>query len=275
MMHLLISRTGLAYNRRMYPPPASRLAFTLVELAIVLVIIGLIVGGVLAGQDLILTAERRKVITEWEGISASVNTFRGKYNGLPGDLPNASRYFSDHTAWNQSGNGNGLIANDSCGHTGIGTEVCSVWSHLSAAGLIGTSFPPCTNASGCNASFPKIGLNTRSNTMIAADSGGAQNYLWTQGIYNGSDSIWTTQSSAYHVQEAPFTPEDARWLDTKLDDGQARTGRFQLSVNWSVPVADNHACIDLTLPGEYAKNGGNATLQNYPRPCHIRYRASF
>src|ERR1700735_3876394 len=64
--------------------------FTLIELSIVLVIIGLIVGGVLVGQDLIRAAEIRATISQIEKYNTAVNTFRGKYNGIPGDLTYAS-----------------------------------------------------------------------------------------------------------------------------------------------------------------------------------------
>jgi len=64
-------------------------AFTLIEMSIVLVIIGLIVGAVLVGQDLIRAAEVRATIAQIEKYNTVVNTFRGKYGGLPGDL-NAS-----------------------------------------------------------------------------------------------------------------------------------------------------------------------------------------
>src|ERR1700735_3583176 len=60
--------------------------FTLIELSIVLVIIGLIVGGILVGQDLIKAAETRAQISQIEKYNSAVNTFRGKFGGLPGDL---------------------------------------------------------------------------------------------------------------------------------------------------------------------------------------------
>src|SRR3984885_348580 len=60
--------------------------FTLIELSIVLVIIGLIVGGVLVGQDLIRAAQVRATVTQIEKYNSAVNTFRGKYGALPGDL---------------------------------------------------------------------------------------------------------------------------------------------------------------------------------------------
>jgi prepilin-type N-terminal cleavage/methylation domain-containing protein len=63
-----------------------RAGFTLIELSIVLVIIGLVVGGVLVGRDLICAAELRAQISQIEKYNTAVNTFYGKYGGLPGPL---------------------------------------------------------------------------------------------------------------------------------------------------------------------------------------------
>jgi|CXWL01.1.fsa_nt_gi prepilin-type N-terminal cleavage/methylation domain-containing protein len=64
----------------------KKAGFTLVELSIVLVIIGLLVGGVLVGRDLIRAAEIRSQISQFERMNAAANTFRVKYNYLPGDI---------------------------------------------------------------------------------------------------------------------------------------------------------------------------------------------
>src|ERR1700746_416796 len=86
----------LSLERRLDVSPG----FTLIELSIVLVIIGLIVGGVLVGQDLIRAAEVRATISQIEKYNTAVNTFRGKYNALPGDLNAAAA-----TAFGFSGRG--------------------------------------------------------------------------------------------------------------------------------------------------------------------------
>lgn len=87
--------------------------FTLVEMSIVMVIIGLIIGGVLVGRDLISAAAARAQISQIEKYQTAVNTFRVKYGYLPGDIPDpvASQYgfYSRDTNPGQ-GDGNGVIA---------------------------------------------------------------------------------------------------------------------------------------------------------------------
>src|SRR5665213_102158 len=92
--------------------PVGRAGFTLVELSIVLVIIGLIVGGVLVGRDLINAAAMRSQISQIEKYNTAVNTFRGKYGGLPGDLNAASAAqfgFMARSGATGLGNGDGII----------------------------------------------------------------------------------------------------------------------------------------------------------------------
>lgn len=73
------------------PPPETEFAFSLVELSIVLVILGLLVGGVVAGQSLIRAAELRSVSTDYQRFLTATLTFRDKYFALPGDFTMASR----------------------------------------------------------------------------------------------------------------------------------------------------------------------------------------
>ncbi len=92
--------------------------FTLIELSIVLVIIGLIVGGILTGRDLIRAAELRSVVSDLERFDTAFNTFRGKYDCIPGDCANATTFFGTDSLGCPSGggptgtcngNGDGLI----------------------------------------------------------------------------------------------------------------------------------------------------------------------
>src|SRR4051812_33361397 len=127
--------------------------FTLIELSIVLVIIGLIVGGILTGQDLIKAAEQRATVAQIEKYNTAVNTFRNKYNGIPGDLAVASAnsfgLFTLTTVGGTTGfgDGNGLLEG---GGTGAASayflgEPPVFYRHLSDAGLIDGSFGANTN----------------------------------------------------------------------------------------------------------------------------------
>lgn len=83
--------------------------FTLVELAIVIVIIGLLVGGVLQGQELITQAKIRSQIKQLQEFETAFRTFQSKYSCVPGDCINASTFFSSGVV---NGNGNGDIENN-------------------------------------------------------------------------------------------------------------------------------------------------------------------
>ena len=98
--------------------------FTLVEIAIVLVIIGLLLGGVMKGQELIKSAKVKALIQEINGYSAAFNTYLDKYGAIPGDHKTAS---SDVKAGLTDGNGNGNISRTE------GRE--HTFRHLEAAGL--------------------------------------------------------------------------------------------------------------------------------------------
>ena len=104
--------------------------FTLVEIAIVLVIIGLILGGVLQGQTMIENAKYKKFSKEIDSYRAAFHTFQDMHGGLPGDLNNVTSLDAAATA----GNGNGQIAGGYC--SAANEEACLVWSHLRYAELI-------------------------------------------------------------------------------------------------------------------------------------------
>src|SRR5260370_8348307 len=77
--------------------------FTLVEIAIVLVIIGLLLGGILKGQEMITQAKIKNVINDFNGITAAMNSYQDRYRAVPGDDINAATRWAAAIA----GNGNG------------------------------------------------------------------------------------------------------------------------------------------------------------------------
>jgi prepilin-type N-terminal cleavage/methylation domain-containing protein len=123
--------------------------FSLLELSIVLVIVGLLAGGVMVGQDLIRQAEIRSVLTDFDTYRAAFNAFKLKYNALPGDLRNATSYWgAQHTdpavCQVTPSTGPQTCNGDGSGMIGVATsdvyETHRVWQHMANAGLVGGSF---------------------------------------------------------------------------------------------------------------------------------------
>lgn len=97
--------------------------FTLIEIAMVLVIIGLLIGGILKGQEVIQNAKYKRFLNDKNGITAAVYTYLDRYKGMPGDHAAASSLLQGAS----NGNGNGQLN---------GAEVNYFWDHLRRAGLI-------------------------------------------------------------------------------------------------------------------------------------------
>ena len=167
--------------------------FTLVEIAIVLVIIGLILGGVLKGQVLIDNAKYKNFVKQVESYRAAYFTFQDTYRGLPGDISNISAL----NASAEAGDGDGLIEGDDCGTDD--EEACTVWSHLRYAGII--------------AGDPSI---TGATAPPSHTYGGVVSTIATGNWGNG-----TTETKIFNKG---IPGEVAQRYDNEFDDGDATSG---------------------------------------------------
>ena len=175
--------------------------FTLIELSIVLIIIGLIIGGILAGQELSKQARYRSIINELNGYLTAINVFKLKYNSYPGDMPNATQY------WSGSGNGNG-DSQISYSETvsGNGPEWFRAWDHMNLANLL--NYNIIYTGAYSNNSQPKSSA-TSTFWQVGYDGPfylkGATNWL--------SNAFWLSSADTYS-------------MDLKIDDGKASTGKY-------------------------------------------------
>ena len=118
------------------------MGFTLVEIAIVLVIVGLLIGGVLKGQEMITNAKLKRIESDNAGLLAALYSYQDRYLQLPGDDDAASTRFSVYTNTDPDGNGDGVIGDgtdwlDSTTWTaGAAAETTKFFGHLRASGLI-------------------------------------------------------------------------------------------------------------------------------------------
>ncbi|MEK6745781.1 MAG: prepilin-type N-terminal cleavage/methylation domain-containing protein [Pseudomonadota bacterium] len=228
---------------------SKKQGFTLIELSIVLVIIGLIVGGVLVGRDLINSAAIRSQISQIEKYNTAANTFKLKYGGLPGDLlatDAASLGFfkfasGPATGW---GDNNGAITTtNSSGDAFCRDEVLIFWQHLVEAKMIEGSYsanvgtnPGDINSNGfaavmptthemINAHLPEAKIG-RSASIIAganwvAGSRGGANYFAISGI----NEMFGGTSGYLRNSTNPFTPQEAYNIDVKMDNGVPNSGK--------------------------------------------------
>ena len=100
--------------------------FTLVELSIVLVIIGLIAGGVVGGKSLIKSSKQQGLVREFIALETAINSFDLQYDAIPGDFVDATDYWP--TSNTDSGDGNGKVDNSS--GSGGADEPRRGWFHL-------------------------------------------------------------------------------------------------------------------------------------------------
>ncbi len=223
--------------------------FSLVELSIVLVILGLLTGGILTGQNLIRAAELRSITTEYQAYQAAVNTFRDKYFALPGDMTNAGDF------WGMADtSGTGGECGDPQNDTGIGTQTCNgngdgavaitslaansyeafrFWQHLSNAGLIEGSFTgvndPTQHAQegailGENIPRGKISGSGYFITNLGIQSASTGYF---DGEYGNVFHFGADTSSGPSVYYPLLRPEEMWNVDTKIDDGRPGFGKFR------------------------------------------------
>lgn len=214
-------------------------AFSLVELSIVLVILGLLVGGILAGQSLIRASELRSASTEFSKYSTSMSVFRDKYFAWPGDMTNATDFWTAQavpascattpstTQATCNGDGNGQISYTASSSN----EMYRLWQHLANAGLIegiynGVSSTPSPAGFGCvpgtNCPLSKV---TKASWSMRYTGTTISHGQWFDGTYGNALFFGDSLSGSTYSARGVLSPEEAWNLDTKMDDGRPAQGK--------------------------------------------------
>lgn len=255
--------------------------FTLIELSIVLVIIGLIVGGILVGQDLIKAASIRTAIGQIEKYDAAVNTFRTKYNALPGDLSNASTFgmTSGVSATASPAVAGNKVVESCTSDDGLrlGCENKMFWNHMSSANLIEGAF---TNTANDTDFVDGVAANLISSVLPASKIGKG-NYIHIQasgGLNHyriaGITSVGATGGTT--IDSNALTPLEAFQMDNKMDDGNPTHGIVVARAVNGIGLNDN-------TPSTYTSGNCLASATAYSTDdadatsnlCQLRIRASF
>jgi type II secretory pathway pseudopilin PulG len=195
--------------------------FTLLELSIILVIIGLLVGGVLIGSEMIKQSQLSRVTKDFQKYETLYQTFILKYNAIAGDFPRASQYWPScmATATDCDGDGDGLIEGSPR------YEMYLLWRHFNLAGMVPGNF------SGV-AETPEVILNKNLPTAPLDGSGYILRYN-TNSIYGKQDnglSLSSMPSCNGALNGPSLNAADAQSIDFKADDGLAATGNIRATI---------------------------------------------
>lgn len=233
--------------------------FTLLEMAIGLIIIGLVIGGIIQGVSLMDSAKMKRVASDLSDINNAIALFNDKYGYFPGDMPNAT------TVWGRAdggadvtqncanpdtninladpmatcnGNGNHRIADYSASAAMRNNEAYRFWQHLSNAGLISGKY---TGIGGAPGSAPWRVAMPGENVMTSGISGSGFFVLEEQlQWFCNSSSAWSGTNAARDQNflsvggktetswpwRRIFTSEEVQSVDLKMDDGKPGTGNI-------------------------------------------------
>lgn len=275
-------------------------AFTLVELSIVLVILGLLVGGVLAGQSLIEAASLRKQIVQFQEVNVAANAFKVKYLTLPGDLQAPDRFNlwvpPTYAGDPGVGDGDGKVeqwgGNNAICVSRFSGELVLFWRHLAEAGLMEGQFTDDaeelgTVVPGPGISFPRGKLHSDSGILVSAlpaDCGtstgatasaeGSKHYIITGAVSSVDTQRDAVYGSDWWTNTLGLTPTESYQIDAKMDDSKPLSGivqaRFAYSIHNILPAADNNWAIGCTVAGATSYDVSLAG-----RVCRLRIQTAF
>jgi prepilin-type N-terminal cleavage/methylation domain-containing protein len=219
--------------------------FTLVEMGIVLVVIGLIITTVLTAQSLIDRVKINSAIDQITKYNLAINTFNTKYKSLPGDIERASSFGIDRplglgtiarnvaqaNGGGQNGNGDFILQDSSGTQAAFDGEIANFWTHLSNVNLVHSRSSQIFNCTGgaCSQNadygyplFPVgegiIAMSVEKLLYYAIGIGPS--------LSAGLDDV--NEGTANSIAHESLTPEEASGIDLKLDDGMPGSGAIQI-----------------------------------------------
>ncbi len=216
--------------------------FTLVEIAIVLVIIGLLLGGVLKGQALVDSAKVKALQGEFQSVQTMYNAYVDKFKAVPGDDADVANHLPTGATVSTVNAGNGLI--DNVDWTGAATPVATnksslFWQHVRLAELATGAY---TSGQAKNAVGGYLGITSNSNTLHPTTP--------------------TTTSGLHVICSSAIPGKLARQLDIAMDDGIPNTGSVYSSAQTGAGLA-NSVKVATALATSYVDTANYTVCQSF------------
>jgi prepilin-type N-terminal cleavage/methylation domain-containing protein len=281
---------------------SKKSAFSLIELSIVLIIIGLLIAGVTGGASLIKSSELRAAISEARGWSTAVNGFYNQFNAFPGDYNvaigsatgAAGNSNSQINAFTAANNPSGTASTTAgCVTTGVPAAGCSyednvAWVQLKNAGVVDTNIvsAPTLAATWLAATNASYGVTNPQSKIKSSgwlfDYGSAngstagtnqlgQNVVILSGAPSGAPDATNSYVNGTAKASGAITPADALSIDTKVDDGKYSTGRIQginPNATFGAVTGDNTCGVSATVGTAPTAYNTSKTTKN----CAISYQ---
>lgn len=209
---------------------AQQSGFTLVEIAIVLVIIGLLLGGVLKGQELINSAKVKSMAQDFRTIQTALYGYQDRFKAMPGDHRGVDNVITGATpaALPANSQGNGQI-NGAWNSTAGTEESCLLWQHLRLSNfLAGPTVVDCADGAEYtqkNAEGGRIGMSSATTGQLQI----------------------TGMTGSFQICSAGILGKFAKQLDTQLDDGNTETGSVRAQKYTTSPAAVGTAAATPTV----------------------------
>ena len=202
----------------------QQVGFTLIELAIVLVIIGLLLGGVLKGQELINSAKVKNMVSDFQNTQIFLYGYQGKFKALPGDDANVTNHITGGTAATPitAGDLGNFKIDGAWSSTTVTNESYLFWQHVRLAGLA----PGSTNATAAG-----------TTTYVPRNADGGQ-----IGIESGEVIIG--MKGSFSVCSGNILGKLAKQIDVNMDDGDTGTGSVQAALTSAPTDAVASSVVD-------------------------------
>lgn len=266
-------------------------------MSIVIVIVGLVIGALLVGQDLTKASEVRNMISQMDRFNAAATTFYSKYHAVPGDIiQSKAQQFAlapsttgDRPGSDGAGDGDGFVENGPSNKSGLGYETLAFWSDLTQADLLpmgvtiltsGTPLAPAgayaSNAALRNANVIPM-FRVRQNIFVHVYSVISRNFYYVGGVSSVAANGLLTLNSG-------LTPIESSAMDEKMDDGNPTKGNVIAvsSIVANTPSAGNDPWSPGTAAyGEAGDCLSSASAYNAGKQfgadinCALAIRASF
>ncbi|MDO9281404.1 MAG: prepilin-type N-terminal cleavage/methylation domain-containing protein [Methylotenera sp.] len=209
----------------------TQTGFTLIELAIVLVIIGLLLGGVLKGQELINSAKVKNMAGDFKNIQVFMYGYQDKFRALPGDDPAAVAHLGTGAGQATTTTGNGKIDGPWRSVTNA-DESCYFWEHVRRSGLANGSYPVTCATS----TSPTIPRNAEGGRLGIQSITGSSAFTKIAGM-----------DGAYVICSDAIQGKLAKQLDIMMDDGDTALGTVRVALDSADGVIATTAITDANL----------------------------